>query len=149
MNEDRQEKLRRDVIRFLDKHEVTIGAVWVVGILLIKMEMPINVFFVAYSSSLAVLYFFKAFQEIETGSEEVYAVFAFKLGAIGSAVAVVGVLFSVLQWPGDTNMLVGGVIAMLMVVILSQTKKKTVLNTPALFYRSLILLIMSLYFLVF
>lgn len=59
-------------------------------------------------SVLATLYFFTAFAPTPVLPNPEKALFMIKLAGIGSAVAVVGIMFAMLNWPGSNRMLIAG-----------------------------------------
>ncbi|MBI3134543.1 MAG: hypothetical protein HYZ14_07670 [Bacteroidetes bacterium] len=70
-------------------------------------------------STISVFYFFTAFLILPDMPDKEKVMFMFKLAGVGSAVAVVGLQFALLSWPGSRPMLIGGSLSLLVCFLFS------------------------------
>lgn len=77
-------------------------------------------------STLAIIFVMSAFKKSEVKEFNEMDVFFQKIAGFGSAIALIGMLFSILGWPGANNMLVTGAVSLLVafIYILAKDRKE-------------------------
>lgn len=102
--------------------ELVLGLTALIGLGLKAQGIPFGGIILLLSlSSLGMAYFFNA-NSIPKEPIVAMEIFANKLTSYGSAVAVVGILFRLQNWPGFENMLIAGCAALSVSIVISFVK---------------------------
>lgn len=108
------------IVKVFERYEYYALALLALVILLFATGLPgTSMLCLALMNTLAVLYFFSAFMPVPELPNAEKVIFMFKLAGISSAVALVGFLFSMLNWPGSRPMLIGGMLTSLVFLLFS------------------------------
>lgn len=97
------------IVRKFERFEFYVSAILIVIILLFSLNIKaLDMVTTSVLSSLATLYFFTAFAPAPELPNPEKALFVQKLAGIGPAIALVGIMFAMLNWPGANRLLIGG-----------------------------------------
>lgn len=111
----------------LNRYEPFI-AVFSLALIFLKnsTELKVGIFIVIILTSLAILYFFKAYARTDDENAGGGEIFVDKLISFSSSLTTIGILFRIQHWPGFNQMLLAGsgALAVLFVVILVLRSRK-------------------------
>ena len=119
-------KMSNRLTRKLDKYEAILALIFLVILLLhISSDLQVGVFMTLTLSTLAVLYFFKAYSMSDDdnagGLESID-----KLASLSLSVCLIGIMFKFESWPGYDKMLLIGsstLVIILPIILVMQSKK--------------------------
>lgn len=116
---EQQQEMMKKFLKNFTKIEAVLLCIIVSAIIIRPSELKAGSFMLIISMSiLAMIYLYKSFEtheEINHPNEE----FVQKLMGMGMTTAVIGILFKLLNWPGNQIMLIVGTFTMPFVVVLA------------------------------
>ena len=120
-------KMSNRLTRKLDKYEVILALIFLVILLLhISSDFQVGVFMTITLSTLAVLYFFKAYSMSDDDNAGGLERFIDKLASLSLSVCLIGIMFRLENWPGYDKMLLIGsstLVIILPIILVMQSKK--------------------------
>jgi hypothetical protein len=111
-------KIGNWISRRLDKYEGILGSIFFIIIIVkISTELPVNFFITIILETLAILYFLNAFSVLNNQENDAFGLFVYKLSSLGFTMVIIGILFRIQNWPGYSIMLLIGSITMIISLI--------------------------------
>ncbi len=146
------QQFKKNIIQKLSsnqlKIEFTFLFIFIIGLLLFDNRIDIGVSLIILSlGSIANVYFFLAFQF--SNSKEVGKIFLNKLTYISITISIIGIMFSILNWPNAHKMLLVGlfalIISLLASIILRLKKKEKIIDIEIFRMIVVISIVLSVY----
>ena len=132
-----------------DKYESILAFVFLVVLSIhISTDLPVGIFMTMALTTLASLYFFRAYSVSDDSKAGGMERFIDKLASMSLSVCIIGILFRLENWPGYDTMLILGsitlVIVFLAILILQSKKPDLKIYTPRLKLRIFIVAALGL-----
>lgn len=141
---EQQQEMLKKFLKNHSKIEAVLLSIVVVAIIIRPSVLGAGSLLLIISlSTLAMVNIFKSFEEIKEFNHS-NEIFVKKINGLGAAVAIIGILFRLLNWPGSNQMLIVGSVSMLAVVIMgvlliAKYKEKSIITYKNLIKSLLIL----------